>query len=458
MAVVDLDTFLGFWLEDVPYVYIEGADETTTYRYYITPKGRPINRNLSDSCSWVSNFFMTISLFEVYRYRNDKQGEIRINGKKYDDYVWLHYFDPHLYTEIVSSDGTSRTDLRDKLMKPSLKKMTKIEFKLLRSVIPFKRPTVKRQVVAYYDDIINMEFPRAPYNPKERPPNIHWGQMKLVLTEIEFLTEYADKLPIIVLYIGGAPGNHIPYLSMLFPNVLFVLYDPLPFGIEETSRIVIHQKYFTDEDAELVKRTDCLLISDIRTPEITETEFLSSHPALSLPRDRKTVRDTIEKQFSKDILRDMELQKRWTEMIRPRSAMLKFRLGFPPPKTQTYLASPRIVIQPFAKITSTEQRLWLERKDSYETKEYDLQVVEERCFYFNTKYRPATFYDIDPLFGYNYDTLRSANILRKYITSIGLGIDTNLAIYSMIYGIETVIGRSKDTHQITDLLTQRYYM
>lgn len=73
----------------------------------------------------------------------------------------------------------------------------------------------------------------------------HWGQRKLLLSEIEFLTEHANEHTIVI-YAGAAPGTHIQYLSReLFPKIKFVLVDPSPFSIRETEKIEIINELFT---------------------------------------------------------------------------------------------------------------------------------------------------------------------------------------------------------------------
>ena len=60
---------------------------------------------------------------------------------------------------------------------------------------------------------------------------VHWGQRKLLLSEIEFLTMVGPDESIegaTVVYAGAAPGTHVEYLSSLFPSVRFVLVDPAP--------------------------------------------------------------------------------------------------------------------------------------------------------------------------------------------------------------------------------------
>lgn len=115
--------------------------------------------------------------------------------------------------------------------------------------------------------------PRRPYRkiPHHHRTVNHWGQRKLLLSEIEFLTEHGSP-GCIVIYAGAAPGTHIPYLVKLFPEVqTFVLYDPADFNVTNSERIEVNQGFFTDEVASRLKerfRNDSVLfISDIRTAD-----------------------------------------------------------------------------------------------------------------------------------------------------------------------------------------------
>lgn len=58
--------------------------------------------------------------------------------------------------------------------------------------------------------------------------NVHNGQLKLFLTELQFLTLClrTHDAPATVVYAGSAPSNKLSYLARLFPNVKFVLVDP----------------------------------------------------------------------------------------------------------------------------------------------------------------------------------------------------------------------------------------
>lgn len=54
---------------------------------------------------------------------------------------------------------------------------------------------------------------------------IHHGQNKLMLSEIQFFTKMAIDEGFII-YVGSAPGDHIPLLASLYPKFRFVLIDP----------------------------------------------------------------------------------------------------------------------------------------------------------------------------------------------------------------------------------------
>jgi Poly A polymerase regulatory subunit len=58
--------------------------------------------------------------------------------------------------------------------------------------------------------------------------NIHVGQVKLFLTELQFLTEQLEsyEAEAIMIYAGSAPCHHMAYLCGLFPNVKMIMVDP----------------------------------------------------------------------------------------------------------------------------------------------------------------------------------------------------------------------------------------
>lgn len=260
---------------------------------------------------------------------------------------------------------------------------------------------------------ITPEWPRLTYRRRynKYKPQLHWGQRKLLLSEIEFLTMFdADY----VLYIGSADGKHIKYLSDLFPKIKFILYDPrrfhpITYNYAKTSgKIEIRQKFFVDEDvAEFKKYKNLLFISDIRNVP-TEGVQYNRHNEDTIPEDET---------FDQNVIEDMKRQMDWCTEIRPLAAMNKFRLPYTPGKT-TYLGGKQY-FQTWAGDTSSETRLIT--TDFDERVEYDHQDYENCTFYLNNCFRSKQFTEFIPeniksLYRYyNYDVLAECYILNQYI-------------------------------------------
>ena len=133
----------------------------------------------------------------------------------------------------------------------------------------------------------------------------HWGQRKLLIGEIYFLTKYNDPKKII-LYIGAADGYHIDFLAKLFPHNRFILYDPGTFKINPSQQIEIHKKFFTDSEAKKYRAMgkSILFISDIRNLDVI-----------------KNIKDKDENRADDIIVEDLTKQQRWIEIIKPYKSM-----------------------------------------------------------------------------------------------------------------------------------------
>jgi hypothetical protein len=67
---------------------------------------------------------------------------------------------------------------------------------------------------------------------------LHWGQRKLLLSEIDFFNRVALEMgkdafkseKISVLYPGSAHGNHLMILMEMYPNIIFYLWDPARYN------------------------------------------------------------------------------------------------------------------------------------------------------------------------------------------------------------------------------------
>lgn len=263
--------------------------------------------------------------------------------------------------------------------------------------------------------LISKDSPKLDYYRRkdEVKTSVHWGQRKLFISEILFLTFFHDpnKVPNpIILYVGAAPGTHIKYLSELFPECIFHLYDPAKFDshLHNLNNVYIHQQFFTDEDAKTwANRNDVYFISDIRTanPETMGEQEVEQH-----------------------INEDMDSQKRWYEIMRPVHAFLKFRLPWPDrwaAPLREYLYG-YLFVQPWAPQTSTEGRLYPIKDNQgnpilfkWGNKDY-----ESAMFYHNTvvretvKFAPVPF-DPPELLD-DYDSIAEVFILRNFLAKKGL--------------------------------------
>jgi len=204
---------------------------------------------------------------------------------------------------------------------------------------------------------------------------IHWGQRKLLLSEIEFLTHYSE-LSTLVVYAGAAPGSHIPILCEMFPKHQFVLYDPNQFDpvLSKYPQITTIQEYFMDKDAEYYLGKDVLFISDIRT----------ANPTLMT-----------EDEITERINKDNEWMLQWCQKMKPKKALLKWKLPYGPGSTK-FLGYERIFLPIWGPVTTTECRLVpiTDPEDPNYIKVYDHVEYEQQLFYFNTVKR-LTYYHHD---------------------------------------------------------------
>lgn len=219
-----------------------------------------------------------------------------------------------------------------------------------------------------FSRIIDEKSPELPYHRRtlDFKKCLHWGQLKLLLTEIEFLTlvekkrkELKDERQVYFVYAGSAPGDHIPYLAGLFPDVIFELYDPNDFKVDNSDQVHTYVQFFTDKEAKewstnLESNADKFIVfcSDIRTEPATQE-------AVAL---------------------NMKWQYDWWQLMKPELAMFKFRLPWGAKGKTPYLKG-EIYIQPFIGNTSTETRL-IVGKDA-PTVDYDNTKYESQIFYHN---------------------------------------------------------------------------
>jgi hypothetical protein len=246
----------------------------------------------------------------------------------------------------------------------------------------------------------------------EWKPPLHFGQIKLFISELEFLTKYGDRSRYVI-YAGSADGKHIPYLAHLFPEHHFILWDPAPMyhGYLAMRNIEFHQGLFTEDVARAYAQShpEALFISDIRSvPD--GVDYSQMTPELDI-------------ELEEDVKRDMDFQRCWCEIMEPSAAMLKFRLPYTPGVSE-YLDG-EIHFQAFASETSSETRLVIDKtRFPYgHPREYNHEEYENYLYRFNrcTRIQSDTC-DADatiaPLFGdvpMSYDAHTFIQVVREYL-------------------------------------------
>jgi hypothetical protein len=195
---------------------------------------------------------------------------------------------------------------------------------------------------------------------------IHWGQLKLFLSTLQFLLFYAPRSEKVhVIYPGSAIGYNIDILTKLFPQCYWYLIDPNPFfeKLKDNPKIVeIRNEYFTNELAEyykdLLKNEFVLFISDIRT----NTE-------------------------ESEIRENNKWQEEWVKIINPEYSQLKFRIPRDRPDYD-YLKG-IIYLQIYPPQASTETRLVV--KKNAKNIKYNLEDYENKLYFHNRVLRACSY-------------------------------------------------------------------
>lgn len=300
------------------------------------------------------------------------------------------------------------------------------------------------------DLFLNPTDQELPYRRRkdEEKTAIHWGQRKLLLILIQFLSLFWDQKKVpnpIVIYAGAAPGTNIAVVSQLFPEAEFHLYDPNPFKINNTDRIKLYQQLFTNKDAKKWSgRNDIYFVSDIRTADYQKTRNL----------------DEYETQIQSDMIKQME----WVQIINPVQAHLKLRFpytGGGRPTHVNYLYG-YVLKQPWGPQTTTETRLVPIRndKDQWSMAVWSSQKYQDQMFHHNVIIREQYKY-INPLENNNtpidspeilndWDSRTEAQILMDYLRCRG-AIVVGSAVVALSRLITRKLGinnRYKDTLHI----------
>jgi len=259
--------------------------------------------------------------------------------------------------------------------------------------------------------------------------SMHFGQRKLLLTEILFYSLYGKK-DTHVIYAGAAPGHHSIFMSKLFPSFHFDLVDPAPWNEEWvhqysdlgkeynapvpftngepktykiSDKINVYHGFFTDELASYLGKKyrdrPVLFLSDIRDIGI-ESRSDDIHE-----------RDAI-------VHEEMEAQATWFKLINEARSenvygMFKFKVTFGIPST-TYLAG-TLYYQPWAPLLSPEMRLIT---NTTEKMTYDNDWIEQHLQWYNRVARNTLQTPPTSQMNGTFDALFEYDIIKLYLQRV----------------------------------------
>lgn len=278
----------------------------------------------------------------------------------------------------------------------------------------------------------------------EEKLGVYWGRRKLLISEIQFFTNFWDPATVpkpICVYAGAAPGIHLPFLLTMFPAIRFECYDPAKFKIKEVpDRIILHEEEFTEEIAKSWSgRKDVFFLSDVRFGNYVDVardyyktkgvKVDAKGRPIGITRIHRDDQKTIDLRNEEFIWKDMLRQQEWVLSINPVHSLLKFRLPYALHGTdeiKQYLRG-NVFWQVWTS-QSSETRLVPVRNDkgNYEKGSWSILEYEQWAFYHNSVERELISY-VNPFTGVHepidypellndYDSVAEAYILNQYLT------------------------------------------
>lgn len=313
---------------------------------------------------------------------NSKTKKIVANKRtntKPDKYAW-HF---NVFNGYTNNEKTEiQKILRKNIIGQQFKRDDLLMAKSAADLNTIKTPIIYRSGKQYENMLFSFNF-------------LHHGQRKLFNTELYLLSKYlkTHNAKANVIYAGAAAGNHFPYLSSLFPNVDFYLYDPAKFAIKETNRIHIYNEFFTD---------------DVATSWGPGGNMSAKHGDADffLCDIRVDISDKSDEDREAQVTEDMNRQLAWAKLVKPKKAsMLKFRPPYVSNAQLEYLPG-HILWQTWPPKASGETRLITEYKQFDKPLViYNVGTYENLAAYHNIVERSYSRYTDLPLFnmvpGYN---------------------------------------------------------
>lgn len=301
--------------------------------------------------------------------------------------------------------------------------------------------------LVYSDILKQLEDIKVSKKKHERRYN---DSMRLLLTEMNFITTYVEKgeKEVRIIYVGCAPGFHIVKLMKLYPFILFDLYDDqelhpelIRYIEENGNQVTFYQELFTPETTlrytEPKSEDDIYLITDHR-----EVKYMKD-PIYPGDDDAKMAWQVVKEA---SYLRDMEIQKQICIALKPIYACLRFRpphyyskgpMKLPEGETPIFEYFSGVVwLMLFSDYKSIEGRLVVNDFDNVKYG-WNFQTYQYRLNYFNDVVRESFL--LNPLtkqttplqnqLGNKFEPIMMMQIIIEYMMAIGI---TDIRIGSLM--------------------------
>jgi hypothetical protein len=364
-----------------------------------------------------------------------------IAEKKKSDIIKL-YHGGYTNAEIVDKTGVSKTAVSNIIKK-------KLELNELINIISNKYSDKKHfdklfsenfdKINPVIETVSQLKYLKYETDCKMIRRCNHIGQRKLLLSEVQFLTNNSERYCI---YPGSTPGNKTHFLSTLFPNIKFILIDPNKFDLfiyetDQTHRkaphndiVHLYHNYPTKSNVYLNKKIDEMSLSDkddiiklIKTSSykifIIEDFMNNKYAELFTRLGNSTFISDIRSNSSDDrhpkdidIYWNTSMMYNWINIIKPEQSLLKIRMPYGTEDVndineKTFddefkyskklgidflrdyknnifnMCKSKLYVQAWAAPSSSELRMLIEKKDINNIITYEIDKIEGRMFYFN---------------------------------------------------------------------------
>jgi hypothetical protein len=161
--------------------------------------------------------------------------------------------------------------------------------------------------------------------------SLHWGQLKLFVSEIQAYTKFYNELsihPELIVYAGGASGHHWcylwPILKQVNPQLQVFLIDPGNFH-----KSIVNNNMINKDMVKQVKDPGIYILQEYYTDE-TSKVFSELNKHILFLSDIRSSYDLDDKQKGQmDIFNNNIMQERWVKLLKPDCAYLKLHIPYP---------------------------------------------------------------------------------------------------------------------------------